>query len=896
MKIGRITVCLTILSTLVLTSCKKGGDTPETDRTITLQAVFAEQPVRVDLSDAGVLTWSAGDQIAVWDAVSSEYKTFTNRGEGGASVTFSFTGEPGVDYEFSRAVYPASIVKESGRFDSALTLPAEYSLEEASELTVFPLIASVQDDELHFKHLGAAIDISVEGIPEAARTLVLSSSQVSLSGDFSITDRPLEEGKTPADAEDMTVEEDSPFTRSAQTDYEIQAGAGSASVTVDISTRADGSVNVLLPLPVGVYPYTITLLDEARNAIWSKPTLSQKEIRRANLYGTATASATLSGGSGTSGNPFLIASAADLLTFQTLTASGEAYRSAHYRLTADIDMGEAGGFTPVGGASTETAFAGELDGDGYAIRNLSVSTASNAGLFSYLTGTVRNLRIEDATITSGGNCAGTVAAILQGGTINACASHANVSAAQSAGGIVGSISSGGLVINCVYEPVYQDGKMAGACIGTTAADARMGGIAGEVDGSRIVNCYAYPLELASSQSASTAISNVGGIAGRADGASTVHNCISPVTYSNVLRSGTRLDAKTFGDLPSAAAIVGGVYASGCSVTRCYSKMTWRKTFGNPDAVSVTSTGSNHVLGDTNMRGWGTDMTASLNAVAAQWNSSESTAALDWTYYGTFGYPKPLGVDAAGIATKKVSLMGDSISTYLGYMFSDIGLTMNKWYPDSDNTYPGQILNEQETWWWKLIYGKMTNARLEAANAYSGSTVSYLEGRSEPSANTYCFQKRALQYGFGVPDILFYYGGRNDFGSYGGSSDVYLGSYGEESLSTAWNSAAGTLFDNFSQGTVAILRDFHAGNPGAKVLLIVHDQMSDGYASAAGAVTSFLFGKGIDIRMVNLHKTGTRNATNTDIGVTKEGGTHPNSEGATNIANYVWAQVGSWLDE
>ena len=33
-----------------------------------------------------------------------------------------------------------------------------------------------------------------------------------------------------------------------------------------------------------------------------------------------------------------------------------------------------------------------------------------------------------------------------------------------------------------------------------------------------------------------------------------------------------------------------------------------------------------------------------------------------------------------------------------------------------------------------------------------------------------------------------------------------------------------------------------------------------------------------------------------IGITKEGGTHPNAVGAANLANYVWEQVGAWLNE
>ena len=663
-------------------------------------------------------------------------------------------------------------------------------------------------------------------------------------------------------------------------------------------------------------------------------------------------------GDGSAQNPFRIASPSDLVTFSALLDAEPSSRSQHYRLTADIDMGGVSDFIPAG-AGEGSKFTGVFDGDGHTIRNLRVRRASHAALFGYLGGTVKNLVFEGAairstagnyaavvaavvdgeapviekcrvdaesTVSASGNSAGSIAGFMRTGVINSCASHASVTAGTyCAGGIVGYAQASNtqhkaLVINCIYSPVYKNGHPYGASLQATDANAFIGGIAGSASCSggagniKIVNCFAYPLEMKVAQDAGTVVQRIGGIAGYAGSGGvsdilSVKNCLTPVTYSHVIVGGTRLNAKTYGHSPQTAAVLGAIPYSGVVLDRLFSTYTWNKGYYLPSGVTVTATDINPGLGDTNLRGLGTatvgateytaaagGIAAALNAGAARWNAASDIAALEWAYDPTWGYPMPAGVIPAGPATKKVSLLGDSISTYQGFMFSDNSLTMNKWYPDAGKTYDNQILNEQDTWWWKLIYGKMTNARLEVSNAYSGSTVSYLQGRSEATAHTYCFQRRAFLYGFGDPDVLIMYGGRNDFGSYGGNSDTNLGSYTEEALEAAWGGTSGVFFDNYSQGSVGVLRDFHAHHPAAKVLVVMHDQMSDGYAQATRAIVDFLAGKGLNIRYVNLHKAGTKNATNTDIGVTKEGGTHPNAVGAANVADYIWAQAGPWLNE
>ena len=902
-------------------------EAPEEGVKYSFRAVM-EGASKATVSEDGSTAWTAGDQIAVFDAVSQSFCNFTSEfGDG----VFSFIGTPGADYNFTRAYYPASIAQG----ESSVSLPAEITLANAVSGSGFPMLGTRKDDNtLSFKHLGALLKYTLIGIPESADALVLSSAEVSLSGNFDIEDA-------------------NPV---------INASAGSGKVQIPLTPGANKSLVFYLPLPLGTYTFTCDV-KAGNETLQSHTTASAKQIERAKLVRMRPVMPAFGGGRGTEEDPFLIASAEDLKTL-SYVSDDELISGSFYKQTADIDLAGIA-FTPIG-TTYETPFAGNYDGGGHVISNLSVNTAgANAGLFGYLKdAVVKDIIIEGATVKAGANYAGAIAGVMNGGSISGCRVDENSSissAARGAGGIVGFVRSGKisecashavmtagtdiaggiagylntnaatqdiLVINCTYEPVYKDGKMAAAQLQTSAEDAYMGGIAGSANAANgmgtigIVNCYAYPLEMRSTQTSGTKIRYIGGIVGRIVSTGvTIFNCLTPVTYSNIIIGGQRLDAKTYSTYTAAAAITGTVSQDGSTIRRTFSKNTWPVC--TYTGKSVTMSDISIKMGDGNMRGYGGfafstnwDVTgtrtyseaaggvlAALNDGVAAWNADHTEeTALAWAFESTFGYPKPAGVDVPGVTTKKVSLIGDSISTYQGYIFSTDDLQMNKFYPDADNSYSNMVLNEQETWWWKIIYGKMSNARLEVDNAFGGSAVSYVETKIEGMAKDpndrlmeNSVQLRYLNYGVGAPDILIYHAGRNDFGQFGGNTDVLLGSYDKASLQNAYDAEAGELFNNFSAGTVAVLRDFHVKFPEAKVLVIVHDMMSDGYATAARAITKFLSRKGFDIRCANLHEAGTNNKTNTTIGITKEGGTHPNSEGCTNMANYIFENLGTWLE-
>lgn len=102
--------------------------------------------------------------------------------------------------------------------------------------------------------------------------------------------------------------------------------------------------------------------------------------------------------------------------------------------------------------------------------------------------------------------------------------------------------------------------------------------------------------------------------------------------------------------------------------------------------------------------------------------------------------------------KSVSVLGDSYSTFEGYMTP---ATNELWY----NAHPrsGTDVNDvSQTWWHKFI--KENGYRLCVNNSYSGSTIGYY-GYSGNDYSERSFITRMNN--LGCPDIVFIFGGTND---------------------------------------------------------------------------------------------------------------------------------------
>ena len=142
-------------------------------------------------------------------------------------------------------------------------------------------------------------------------------------------------------------------------------------------------------------------------------------------------------GSGTSENPYLIKSAADLAGLAANVNSGTNYQSKYFKLEANIDlMGHE--WTPIG--TREKYFYGNFDGDGKVITNLTISNATDcAGLFGIADGTIQNIVLRNASVISSSTAALLVGE-SEGGVIKSCKVDGTVRSGNNAAGIVGQSS------------------------------------------------------------------------------------------------------------------------------------------------------------------------------------------------------------------------------------------------------------------------------------------------------------------------------------------------------------------------------------------------------------------------------------------------------------------------
>ena len=160
-----------------------------------------------------------------------------------------------------------------------------------------------------------------------------------------------------------------------------------------------------------------------------------------------TPSSVFAGGSGTAEDPYQIATVEQLWQFASLVNSGdEAYRSASYRLTADLDLGEEL-WTPIG-LGYEHSFRGTFDGG-----------------FHFITGVKVDL---PALIEPGEGSTAGFFDVVQGGVVENLYVIGSMRA-FSVAGLVHTLCDGAVLRNCVFSGSTSWTWIDGRHYGSTAA-------------------------------------------------------------------------------------------------------------------------------------------------------------------------------------------------------------------------------------------------------------------------------------------------------------------------------------------------------------------------------------------------------------------------------------------
>ena len=285
-------------------------------------------------------------------------------------------------------------------------------------------------------------------------------------------------------------------------------------------------------------------------------------------------------GGGTEENPYLISNLEDLIWFRYQVNAGENYYQGKYiALAADIDL-DGENWVGIGTATADHGFMGNFDGKTYKIKNLTITNPAldsdnyaYAGLFGVTEGTdknnqntIKNLTIENVTITTTGHIAAAAVAYpyytiidkvkvcgdikIQGGDYTAgvlaytrrCVNASNLSIVGNEGSFVkGNQTVGGVIsdiqMNGGLTAVYNNFSAEGLTISGTK---QVGGISGIIS--------QQTLDVASVKNVTLNCSDarVGIVSGSLGGVSTVSN----VVYENVT---------------GATAIIGATYDGGKAV-------------------------------------------------------------------------------------------------------------------------------------------------------------------------------------------------------------------------------------------------------------------------------------------------------------------------------------------
>jgi lysophospholipase L1-like esterase len=257
-------------------------------------------------------------------------------------------------------------------------------------------------------------------------------------------------------------------------------------------------------------------------------------------------------------------------------------------------------------------------------------------------------------------------------------------------------------------------------------------------------------------------------------------------------------------------------------------------------------------------------------------------------------------------TTKVSILGDSISTFNGWSDSSKG---GAYYPKSDC----DVNSVDKTWWHKLIYQHMSTGTFEK-NISAGNTTIVQNTTGDASAYWYGwdFGTRVQQLGLGEPDVIMVFGGTNDYGHtlYNDTTEelidgVEMGaaSFPESSearlnellaaADAATTVAAADALDGttYAGACIRLIQMLRVRHPEAKIVFIIGDYVYYGMGEVARKIVDHFsddYVRKVDI----LGEFGYKASG----AIPKYDYAHPTATGMDKIAGFVYEEVGNWIDE
>lgn len=243
--------------------------------------------------------------------------------------------------------------------------------------------------------------------------------------------------------------------------------------------------------------------------------------------------------------------------------------------------------------------------------------------------------------------------------------------------------------------------------------------------------------------------------------------------------------------------------------------------------------------------------------------------------------------------KTIAILGDSISTYTGWLPSDVagynGAKYEVYYPHGD------VKSASDTWWYKVAVGLGMNPTTQISNcAWSGSKVTG-DSTSTTSAAAGCSNRRitdlSLRLNGKAPDIIICYISCNDWGN-----GVAVGDWSVDSDVPS----EGTI-STFREAYALMLYKIHKAYPYARVFCCTNlddtsrDRATGFPSNNSNAVSVKTWNDSIieiaeafGCDVINLHDCGINYANISNFVV--DAGLHPNAVGHTLMARKIVAEL------
>lgn len=238
------------LSVIFASSCQKQltpqadvneNTPPETEvsdapRAVTFTASIPE--TKVSVATSGKTAWTAVDKIAVYNTEGTKYELSLTDGAGTSFGTFSGVIEGTLD---DLAVFPASY---AGDTKGRIVIPRYIALSDEIPLLMASSVTTGEEsplsDQLHFHHIAAVMEFTLQDLPAYACALKTIDASLPLSGTFTVNANL--DGLTPVDGS---------TTRDLFVYFPYKTAYG-----------AEETVQIFVPVPAGTYSnYRIRVVD-----------------------------------------------------------------------------------------------------------------------------------------------------------------------------------------------------------------------------------------------------------------------------------------------------------------------------------------------------------------------------------------------------------------------------------------------------------------------------------------------------------------------------------------------------------------------------------------------------------------------------------------------------------